>query len=197
MKNTHHIIIVPGLGDDVSVTQFWINHWPKTENLSFEVWSADWENYSEDFTQKYQRLLKKVKDCKKQYDQISLIGISAGASLVSNVFVKNSKLVHKVVDVCGRLRMKKTGLPTLEFITFRNLSYINSIYEFEKYEKKINELDRKKIMTLAGMYDELVPVSTIPVEGAENRFIPFIGHNFCVTISFTFLKSTILKFLNS
>jgi predicted esterase len=195
MNKTHHIIIVPGLGDDVSVTQFWINRWPKTEDLSFEVWSAHWENYEDNFIQKYSRLLKIVKERKKEHQQVSLMGISAGASLVCNVFAKNPTLVHKVVNVCGRLQMKKSRTPTLEVITFRNLAYINSVNEFEKNEKKLDESEKKRIMTLSGMYDELVPISTIYLEGSKNKYIPFIGHNFCITLALTFFRSQIINFL--
>lgn len=196
-KSSHHIIIVPGLGDNVSKTQFWINHWPKDEGLTFELWSANWEEYEDTFSDKYNRLLKKVKNLKREYKDISLIGISAGASLVANIYANNPTLIHKIVNICGRLKMKKRGFPTLEWITFRNLNYIHSVYEFEKNEKKLNETERKQIMILTGIYDELVPVSTIYLNGAENKYIPFIGHNFCITLSLTVFKSTILDFLKS
>src|SRR5688572_1167244 len=109
----HYILIVPGLGDHLLMTNLSTKFW-KIDDGKLEIWLANWKNDAEGFDSKYARLLKKITQLQKKADHISLIGISAGASLVGNVYIQNPRLINKVVNICGRLRMKKTGVPTIE-----------------------------------------------------------------------------------
>ena len=196
ISKQQHIIIVPGLGDDLIKTKFFIDKW-KQDDKKCEIWNANWSDLNESYKDKYNRLQAHINKLNKDNKKVSLVGISAGAGLVGNIFMDNPKLIHKMINICGRLRMKKTGLPTLEFITFRNKAYKDSISSFEKSANQLSKELRSRIITFSGLYDELVPTSTIALTGARNITIPFIGHNFCIMIALLFYKTRILDFLKS
>ena len=62
---------------------------------------------------------------------------------------------------------------------------------FEKNEPKLSREDRKKIMTVRALFDELVPDETSWIKGATNKKINSVEHMFSIWIGLSFYKPLI------
>ena len=65
---------------------------------------------------------------------------------------------------------------------------------FEQNETSLIKNDRKKIMTVRALFDELVPDNTSYVIGANNKRLKTIEHVFSIWIGLSFYKP-LTKFL--
>jgi len=169
------IVVVAGLGTMGPELELVVAWWKK-EGLEPIVFVPGWDN-SEGIEPKITRLLELIDNEKPNY----LMGISAGASLALNVFLKKQDLVEKYVSVCGRLRM---GLSNniierkLQEETLRTRAFKESVELLEKSE--ILNID--KMMTVSAIGgDELIPINTSQIDGATNIVVPNLGHLLTIT----------------
>ena len=55
--------------------------------------------------------------------------------------------------------------------------------------------DRKKILTLRPLFDEVVPPYTVPIQGARNEITPSIEHVISIALNMTLFKRKIINFI--
>jgi hypothetical protein len=60
MSKEHKVIIIPGLGDEISKIQFATNHW-RNHGLGPIFHSVGWQDDEKDFQPKLERLVKFIK----------------------------------------------------------------------------------------------------------------------------------------
>ena len=100
---------------------------------------------------------------------VSLLGTSAGGSAVLNAFIERKNVVHKIINVSGRLR---TG-PVTGFRSLNQKQHqvcVCTIRLFEAREETLSAVDRRKIMTVRALFgDELVPSETTILQGHTIR----------------------------
>lgn len=193
----HKVIIVPGLGDNkVFHIKFATNHWTK-KGLDVLIHRFDWMNNYESFETKFNRLLKLVDSLVLEDNTISLVGLSAGGSAVLNVLVERKKMIHKVVNICGRLRTgSDKGFRTLRDKSKNSPSFYKSVKYFEKKEKSLNSDELQRIMTVRAKFgDELVPSNTVSIEEAYNITIPTIEHVLSIGLALSVFSKEIISFL--
>lgn len=144
------------------------------------------------------RLANLLKNIDKEIQvgrKVNLIGISAGGSMALNVFAERQNTVNKVINVCGRLRSGIQVRPSLERASREIISFRDSVLKFEQSKLRIDKNKRVKIITIKGLYDEIVPVSTVILESTSNRRLICIGHSLTIFIALTFyLKNIFLMF---
>jgi len=190
------IIVVAGLGDNKLELTIASNWWKK-EGLEPIIFLPRWEN-KKGVKPKLARLLKMI-DKESSKDKIFLIGISAGASLAMNAFLKRLGKVEKMVSVCGRLKMGWSDneiSKKLQKNTLTRRAFKESVKLLEDKIKDLKEEDKKRIMTVSAEYgDELIPIQTSKIDGADNITIPTIGHLITITSAMTNNFGPIKKFL--
>jgi pimeloyl-ACP methyl ester carboxylesterase len=183
----HHIIFVPGLGDSTWFYDWTTRNWP----CKVYFFKASWYN-NDSFEQKLALLLKEIDSHK---EKVSLIGASAGASLVLNAYSKRKNKIHRVVNVCGRIRKGRNVFPSLTLAAIRSKSFKDSVFACEKNLLNISAKDKKKILTIRALFDEIVPSSTTPIQGATNLKILSAGHTISIYLALSLYRNKIVSFL--
>src|SRR3989344_6867071 len=151
----HHVIIVPGLGDRVGLTIWATNHW-RNYGLKPHVYSMDWYSPELSLDTKLNKLASFINQLAEDNNQVSLVGCSAGASAVLNVFLEHRDKINKVVSICGRLRDgKHQGFHSLKTRSKSSPTFAQSVQLFESRESLLSEKDRSRVMTVRALWDEL------------------------------------------
>ncbi len=187
----HNVIIIPGLGDSTISVKLATIHWSRL-GLTPVVHSVGWRKDQEHFNTKLRKLTSLIDRLYDPENKLSLVGTSAGSSAVMNAFMTRKDKIHRVVSVCGRLRQgTQQGYRSFKSKTATSISFKESVLMFEKNEHKLNKSDRKKIMTIRPIFDELVPRDTAILKDASNRTIYSIEHMFSIWMSLSFYKPLI------
>lgn len=206
MPQQYSVIIVPGLGDRVEPTKWATNHWTKY-NLTPIVHSVGWRGQAcppklqrrrGSFQEKLASLLKLIDRELALAHRVSLVGCSAGGSMAMNAYIARKKSIHRVVNVCGRLRVgETTGIRAFALHADPFPAFAESVRQCEGNLPKLSTADHRKIMTIRPIYDEVVPPDTVTVPGADNLIIPSLEHSLSIALSLTLFSSKITTFLVS
>lgn len=196
MNKEHSVIVIPGLGDETRLLQVATNHW-KRHGLNTIVHSVGWSDGEPSFEPKLKILVEMIDRLKNKGAVVSLVGTSAGGSAALNAFIERRNVVHRVVNVCGRLRKgPTTGFRSFEAKTASSPSFAESVKLFESREGSLTYLDKQKIMTVRAMFgDELVPADTTILQGALNTRVPSPEHVFSIGMSLTLFSKPVILFL--
>lgn len=194
MKQSYAVIIIPGLGDDTRILSWITRNWRRKLNITPIVYSMNWKK-NESFQQNLTKLLILIDKTHKQFDYLSLIGTSAGGSAVINAFCQRKDKIHKVINVCGRLRKGENIFPSLDSAAKNSPSFKESVLLCEKNLEKLTPQDKTKILTIRPLIDEVVPTSCVPIPGAINKTIFSVEHGLSIALCFTVYSNRITYFL--
>lgn len=190
----HNLIVVPGLSGDSFLFSGIVNSWKKFGFIP-HVHDVGWKDGENSFIPKLQRLIKHIDDLSKDGNLVSLVGTSAGGSAIINAFCERKDKVYKVINICGRLRAGEKVSPSLEVAAKSSKSFYESVKLCEERQKTLKSEDRKKILTIRPIYDEIVPTSTTTLEGAKNIKIFSVEHSLSIGAAMTTYFNSIIKFL--
>ncbi|MFA7301362.1 MAG: hypothetical protein WC069_03565 [Candidatus Shapirobacteria bacterium] len=195
INNLHTVIIVPGLGDKITASDFvsWLWQRQGIDTIIFDTkWKSD-ENYQN----KLDRLLNLIDIHSEKNKRLSLVGTSAGGSLVLNAFNDRKEKIYKIITVCARLvKGELNGFNGYNQRTKGYPSFSESIIRSEESQNNLSNEDKQKIMTITANFgDELVPKNTSIINGANNIFIPTIEHSFSITSGLTIFSKKIIDFI--
>jgi hypothetical protein len=192
----HKVIIIPGLGDPVEPTRKASNHW-RRHGLEPVIYPMKWRTDNKSFESKLKGLIEKIDEFVENGDTVSLVGTSAGASAAINAFAKRKSSIHKVINICGRLKKgSSVGFRSFEVQSKSSPAFAESIRVCEENLKNFSKKDLEKIMTVKPAFgDQLVPHNTVVIKGARNIRIPTIEHVFSILMSLTLFSRPLIKFL--
>jgi pimeloyl-ACP methyl ester carboxylesterase len=192
----HKVILIPGLGDQVKPLKWAVRNWPD-QDLEPIVHAIRWHDGETSFKPKLKILVDMIDSLSRQGDRVSLIGTSAGGSAALNAFIERSGKVHKMINVCGRLRTGPvTGFRSFGTKTISSPAFANSIKLCESREKELSNAERKRIMTVRSLFgDELVPGETTVIQGANNRTVPVPEHMLSIVSALTIFSKPLTSFL--
>ena len=194
MSHTKHIIVIPGLGNGVARHKWATTVWKKYDVIP-HVFDVQWRIKENGFNEKFERALQLIDSLTKRNVQIALIGNSAGSSFALNLFGARKKQISHVIVNCGRVRDGDWPWFTFAQATASSPSFKESVLKAQEIEKTFTIEDRKKILTLRPLFDEVVPPSTIPICGAYNKVTCSIGHGISIVLNMTVCKKNILDFI--
>jgi hypothetical protein len=194
-KGKHVVLVIPGLGDQKKLHEIATKHFEK-HGLIPIVESANWET-SETFQEKLQRYSFLVNELHLRNNKIDILGTSAGGSLALLLFHQNQDKISKAINLNGRLRVGDYKFRSLDFASRNLFSFKESVLAFEKIESELSDDERKRILTIRALIDEVVPRDTVFVRGAKNinSFIP--EHALCIGLSLLDFDRKIISFLQS
>lgn len=165
----HLIIYVPGLGD---TRDFWqraaLGCW-RIFNVKTQFVPMKWYEGGT-YETKLQRVLDAIDGAKTQGYTISLVGTSAGASMVLNAAAKRKGVVYRIVTISGA----NDPFAEISSVTVRKSpSFETSLRTLAiSYET----LDRSTIDTVRGLNDKIVASRHTLIAGARNHIVPSFGH---------------------
>lgn len=189
-----HLIIIPGLGDDVRYTKFLTRNWEKKYNIRPHVVAFGWSGDAQKFQERYEKVEKYMDEFLENNKNVSILGISAGGSAVINLFYPRRDKIKKLVTVCGRVRdpnVRKMWNHKPEVLGV----YQESVKLCEKNLDKLTLDDKKRILTISPFYDEVVPLRTMTIEGANNEKVFAAQHMVSIALSMSLYSKTIVDFL--
>lgn len=194
MPDRHYVIVVPGLGDRDRLVSYAVKHWKQYGIIPY-VHLAPWKK-KEVLSAKLERLVSLVDKLSKK-GTVSLMGISAGGSMVLNAYAKRKSRIRAVINVCGRLKCGENVFPSLDFAAKGNPTFRESVLFCDKSRQVLKKKDRKRVLTLRAWYDEVVPGSTTVLKGAINKRMPIVEHNAAIMFALSMYKKEIINFLHN
>ena len=188
----HHVIYVPGLGDDYwkvqgALIRFWLLY--GVVPRLFEVKWAD----GEPFEPKLQKLLALIDGFAKE-GRVSLVGASAGASAILTAFAARKDIVSGVVCICGKVNRPESVSPATYA---RNRSFKDSMDGLPAALAGLSRTDRQKILSIHPKADNSVPPADTIIPGAVEVSIPTSGHSLSIIAAISIFAGRILGFIKS
>lgn len=200
MSKEHHIIYIPGLNDQSLISRNLVKLLPffwESQGFHAHVVSPRWEEGAR-FAPKLKLITDEIDRLVDQGHRVSLVGQSAGGSAALNAFYERRNVVNGVVNATGRLKAGVHVRPSLEWAARNSPAFKESVLLFEQQnEAKLTAKDRRKIMTMRPIWDEIVPSSTVSVKGATNKIAPILEHGIGGVFIVSFYSRVILNFLRN
>ncbi len=191
----HQVIFVPGLGDNNLRLTSMLRSW-RDEGISVDIHLAPWQKKQESYKAKLSRLLKKIDRITQNNKKVSLIGMSAGGSLVLNAYTLRKDKIHRIITLSSRLLKGAYVFPPLSIAAHGYPAFRDSVLSCEKFLLMLTTKDKRKIMTVhSRFFDEAVPASTASIPGATNLTIPFPFHVIAVGTTLFFYKKILIDFI--
>lgn len=158
------VVIVPGYGDRADYLKKLSDRWLKRFGSELVIVPFGWSGEVASFDAKDLNFMDRI----KSMGEVGIIGISAGASAALRAQQLLGDQVRKVVTVCGPVHASLMNKDTLHD-------------KYSLLEQSLAKLQPKKIpaedvLTLRPLYDELVPVQAMKLEGATDIRMKMIGH---------------------
>lgn len=187
----HVIIYITGLNDQhPRFQQFAINTW-RIYGVNPIFFKTSWAEASS-FSEKLNRLINIIDTQHKAEKSVSLVGVSAGASLAVAAYAKRKTTIHKVVFICGKLsRPEAVG----EAYYSNNPAFRDAMKYLTPNLAKLGKQQRKRIVSLSPLFDEIVAKKDTFVKDAKNITLPTLFHAFTIAIAITFLSPITVLFI--
>lgn len=196
MSPQNHVIIIPGLDNKIKLHTLASSSWNRF-GIVPHIFNAKWKEEECGLLIKLERALTLVDSLIKQNARISLVGNSAGSSFALNIFGERKKDIAHVVINCGRVRDGDWPWFTFDQATTSSPSFKESVLKAQKTEKTFSFEDRKKILTLKPIFDEVVPPATVPISGAKNITTFSLEHGLSIALNMTLFRKRIIDFILS
>lgn len=194
MVESVHVVVIPGLGNEIQKHIWASDRWKKFGIIP-HVFDAKWKTEENGFKQKLDEALRLVDSLIKTDKKVSIIGNSAGSSLAINIFGERRGKIHRVVVNCGRVRTGDWPWFTFDQAAASSPSFRESVLRSEHIIPKLSGTERRKILTLRPLFDEIVPPWTVPIAGATNEITPSVEHVVTIALNMTLLSGRVIKFL--
>ena len=191
MKN---IIIIPGLGDYSERIRQLVHGW-ESARIHLTMFLVDWSKGN--YTEEMKRLLRVIDELATANNPIGIIGISAGGSLAINALAEVPDRVRQVVNICGRVT--RSGYSVMRPLALYSRTHPVFIESVQHCEENIDAIDKGKLLTISGYFDEVVSASSVAVSGATNMRVPSIMHavNIYLALTYPFTRDKIIQFVSS
>lgn len=191
MTNSH-IVYVPGLGDHKPQLQVnLLNRW-QSYGVQVHFIQINWID-DEPFQAKLNRVLDAIDKFAEQ-GTVSVVGVSAGASMALAAYTQRKQKISRVVFICGKLQNPR-GVNESYFVT--NPAFRKSVFTLPASLEALSAQDKAKMKTFHPYIDTVVPVSNSKIADVTDKTIPAIGHVFAIFLALTVYAKNITKFLKS
>ena len=159
-----NIVIVPGYGDRVDYLHRTIRNWPDRFGNKAVVLPFGWSGEAAEYDKKNKKFLETI----EKMGEVSIIGISAGASAALRAQHVFPERVGRIVTLCGPVRqdlMNKEMLRSKYPLLKRSLD-----------DLALETVPGQDVLTLRPLYDGVVPVEAMIIPGAVDMRMKMIGH---------------------
>lgn len=190
MQN-HVIIYVTGLNDaNPTFQKNVIRSW-RIYGVQPVLFHTGWAN-SQSFSQKLERLLDLIDDSSQQGNAVSLIGASAGASMVIAAYARRKETVNGVAFICGKLR-RPEAVGTRYYL--QNPAFREAMSTLNNNLAKLTKSERARILSIYPLFDETVVITDTFVTGAKKAVFPTLFHVPTIGLGISLLSFVPIIFL--
>lgn len=171
-RQKHAVIYVTGLNDqNITLQRAAVSTWKifAVEPILLQTNWADGKPFSE----KLDRLLAQIDDFEKRGYKISLIGVSAGATVVLTAFALRKKSVSGVACICGKIG-RPEAVGASYFI--QNPAFRSAIFGLRQYLDMLKAGDRQRVLSIRPLFDEIVATKDTKLQGAKKAILPTLFH---------------------
>src|SRR5689334_11535402 len=193
-----HVIYIPGLNDQLLQNKLLVKFIPMMWNKYGVVTHIFEPHWSEDktFQPKLEKIVSQINSLAEGSNRIYLIGQSAGGAAALNAFALCKNRVKAAISINGRLRRGNNAFPSLDLAAKGNRAFKDSVLLFEKViEKKLTKDDRKRIMIIHPLWDDIVPIFTAKLERTTDVTMPIITHALGGIFACTVYAKKMMSFL--
>lgn len=194
MSKIHHVIVVPGLGGSSFVFRTIVQSWRRF-GIAPEIFEIKWKEARNDYPTQSSELIKSIDQLHRTGTRVSLVGTSAGGSAVLNAYCAQTEKIHRVVNICGRMIAGQKVFPSLETASRTSTAFHTSVLTCEKNLSKLSTKDRSRILTVQPFFDEIVPISTMTIQGSRLMKIWSFEHLLSITLAMTIYAHRLVEFL--
>lgn len=187
---THNIVYVPGFGDHNPDIQLRLLKRWRRYGVETQFQRVNWID-KEPFQSKLGRVLESIDKLAGQ-GPVSLIGVSAGASLALAAYSARKNQISSVVFICGKLQNPEAVNESF-FIT--NPAFRESVFSTTGNIKNLSDADKAKMLSIHAFIDTVIPVSNSKISGVKNKTIPAIGHVISIFLALALYAKSITKFM--
>lgn len=191
MARQQHVIYVPGIGDAHA----------RGQDKVFALWRllgvvphyhpVGWLG-EEPFADKLDRLLAEIDRYHEQGDTVSLLGFSAGGSVVVNAFSARRDEVTAVVLISGWLK-GPAGTSQQYFV--KNPAFKQSLELLQQNLPRLNVADKQRLLTLNPFIDPVVPSKAGTIPGVRRWRTVAFGHVMSIVVGLTVYTPFIVRHL--
>lgn len=185
----HHIIFVPGILDDYHKIQsrsilFW-----RLFGVFGHCHVMPWRG-NEDYEPKAQRLRELINDFLGQGHTVSLIGASAGASAVLNIYIERPDKIRGVALICPKINHPET---VRQATYAANPAFKTSLEILNQNLIKYSVASKSLTTTYFSRKDGLIPYDDIHIPGVRERALPGLKHGYAIFYALTLGSFSIIS----
>jgi predicted peptidase len=152
-----------------------------------------WAN-DEPYESKFERITKNIDKLIKQGHKVSLVGVSAGATMAINVYSAKKSKIAKVVFICGKINRPEK---VREAYFNKNPAFKKSLEAAAINLQKLDKTDRAKMLSLHPIVDGVVAVRDTHLHGAKNKTVFSAGHAFTILLVLSLYKRMVINFIKA
>ncbi len=187
----HHVIYVPGLGDDVLYAQSTAVKLWRLYGVRGHFHAMPWRG-EEAYGPKFQRLLSEI-DKYSQDGQVHLVGASAGASAILNALVERPDKIGGVVLICPKINNPET---VSQKSYQENPAFKESLEQLQTNLKKLTASQKsRQILNYYSPGDGSISHEGSTIPGVPERRLPALRHGYAIVYAITFGAPGLMRFL--
>ena len=183
----HYIIYVPGLGDDYDgARRLALKSW-RLWGVKTELVPMSWHD-GRPYDEKQQRVLEAVRRAKNKGYAVSLIGESAGGSMVINVAAQ-VPMLHRLITIGG---VNNPAIQVAPHTLLKAPAFDESIRHLTYSLPKIAT---SRTHVVRAWYDPIVHAKYTYINEAHNHRIYSIGHLTTIVLCLTIFSNYIVSLI--
>lgn len=177
---THDVVYIPGIGDTkTTIQELAVKTW-RLYGIVPHIFPMHWAD-KQPFQPKYKRLLAYIDTLLAQGHKVSLVGASAGASVVLNVYAARPA-IHGVILVAGKVNHPKT---IGAWYRCNAPAFVESAQLAQQSLGRLTPEQRIRINSRYGVIDTVVRRKDSVIPGARNTTVVCFGHALTIAYQLT------------
>lgn len=189
----HHVIYLPGLGDQRTWGQSVIVKCWQIFGITTHYQKIGWANNGP-FELKLKAVVDKIDFLSSQGFLVSLVGVSAGASAALNAYAARKGKISSVVFISGKILDPKGVNPRYFKL---NPAFKESLYLSDTNTGKLSNEDKQKMLYIHALSDSTVPPYSNKPDGVRSKTVAVFGHILGIFVALTFYSRVITDFIKS
>lgn len=192
MKKPLHVIYVPGIADDIYHAQSLLVRTWRWSGVHGHCHEMPWLG-PESYEVKFQCLLDEIDKHSAAGHDVALIGASAGASAVLNVYVVRPDTINKgVILLCPKINYPETVSPKTYA---KNPAFKESLEQLQGNLGKLSAAQKQRILICYSPADGTVPYEASTIPGVQEKRLPSLKHARAILYGISFGAPSTLRFL--
>ncbi|RYF29287.1 MAG: hypothetical protein EOO17_02015 [Chloroflexi bacterium] len=185
----HYIIYLPGLGDHWDAPRRWALKLWRIFGVQTELVPMQWYD-GKSYDEKLDRVLSSIDRAAAAGYDISLIGESAGASMASNVAVRRTAQLHRVVTLCGVVYPQADVSPV---IYGRSPAFKTSMSNLVNSIQTITSSDSPDFRVITALYDPVVDHRQNILHAKKPIRVWSVGHLTTIALCLTLFSPIVIR----